>query len=532
MNRPSNGQSAGHDSFFGGVLRALQKRMRREQFETWFHGFRLRSCGDDVAEFTVPSVFVRDWLLKNYQEDILAAVETAAADGTRRRVVITLDDERRVRPVAPRPRDLVETETEAEASGETVAESSAMAGEATASDEIAADEIAAEWANHAVSGVARNGSPSTSGASASPFAGFRTSSSSTRDPYLTKLNKDYIFDQFVVGQCNRLAYAACNGIGEHPGRNYNPLYIHGNVGLGKTHLLQATCHSILRRQRDARVLYLSCEDFTNRFIQAIQAKRVDEFRQLHRNVDILVIDDVQFLANKERTQDEFFHTFNALHSAGRQIVISSDRPPPEIPTIEERLVSRFRWGLVAEMQKPDLETRVQIVKRKGRVRGVEFQEDVAQFIAERIDSNIRELEGAVVKVVGIAALVDREIDVELAQEALQGVRLRPKRNQVSLPDIMQLITREFSISPKELIGKRRTQAVSLPRQIGMYLSRESTEHSLEEIGRFFGNRDHTTVLYAVKKIRDRSKDDRMFRELLQSLNEQLFQDGLNDKRFS
>lgn len=488
MHRSSSGHTAGHDSFFGGVLRALQKRMRREQYETWFHGFRLGELTEESVEFTVPSVFVRDWLSKNYQEDIEAAVE--AADGIRRSVRISLDDQQ----ARPTPRHRPPLQQEASAS----ATATAMEVD-TAVDVF--DEAAALAAGPARSA---NGAPAK------------------RDPYLTRLNRDYVFDHYVVGSCNRLSYAACVGIGENPGRNYNPLFIHGNVGLGKTHLLQATCHAILRKQRDARVLYLSCEDFTNRFIHAIQNHQLDEFRELHRNVDILVIDDVQFLAKKERTQDEFFHTFNALYNANRQIVISSDRPPLEIPTIEERLVSRFKWGLVAEMEKPDFETRVAIVKRKGRVRGVDFNDDVAHFIAERINSNIRELEGAVVKVVGMAALVERDINVELVSEALNGSRSpHQRRSQVGLPDIMSLITREFSISAKEICGKRRTQAVSLPRQIGMYLSRESTEHSLEEIGRFFGNRDHTTVLYAVTKIKNRSKDDRMFRELLQNLNEQL-----------
>ena len=559
MHRTSSGLTTGHDSFFGGVLRALQKRMRREQYETWFHGFRLESVSEEAAEFTVPSVFVRDWLLKNYHRDIAVAVEQVA--GTPREVRITLDDSRRseassrqspLSPISPASQQTSPT-SQVSASHDGVehggpgqgvpghggpghggpgrhgVEDAGLAAER----EIAAEgDLGSNGVDPAVE-VGGDGSlamepefaPSPVRASGRSSAGTWSvsipSDGVRRDPYLTKLNKDYVFDQYVVGGCNRLAYAACVGVGENPGRNYNPLFIHGNVGLGKTHLLQATCHAILRKQREARVLYLSCEDFTNRFIKAIQDHRVDDFRELHRSVDILVIDDVQFLAGKERTQDEFFHTFNALYNANRQIVISSDRPPLEIPTIEERLVSRFKWGLVVEMEKPDFETRVAIVKRKGRVRGVEFGDDVAHFIAERVNSNIRELEGAVVKVVGMAALVEREITVELAQEALQGVRVKQKRNQVGLPDIMQLITREFSISAKEICGKRRTQAVSLPRQIGMYLSREATEHSLEEIGRFFGNRDHTTVLYAVTKIKNRSKDDRMFRDLLKNLNQQL-----------
>ena len=563
MHPSLNGQSAGHDSVFGGVLRALQKRMRREQYETWFHGFRLHRFDDESVEFTVPSVFVREWLLRNYKADIEAAVEVTI--GPDRDVRVALDAQEQE---AALPRGVAGVDMGSGVSATAIAaETTVDRGEelpAAAGDSVLRSVHAAESSRSRPLGDdGFDGDPSPggvpvltdtatvsteagsaeamddgefldSGPSASegrePLArepltltdtGVPHPSRGKRDQYLTKLNKDYILDQFVVGPCNRLAHAAGVAIGENPGRAYNPLFIHGNVGLGKTHLLQATCHEILRKQRSARVLYLSCEDFTNRFVQSVRANTVDEFRDLHRSVDILVIDDVQFLANKGKTQDEFFHTFNALYNAKRQIVISSDRPPVEIPTIEERLVSRFKWGLVTEMEKPCFDTRVTIVRRKARVRGIEFSDDVAHFIADKVDSNIRELEGAVVKVIGIAALVEREIDVALVKDALQGVCKHQHRSQVGLPDIMQLITREFSVSAKDICGKRRTQKVSLPRQIGMFLSRERTEHSLEEIGRFFGNRDHTTVLYAVSKIKTRSRDDRMFRDLLKSLDEQL-----------
>ena len=336
----------------------------------------------------------------------------------------------------------------------------------------------------------------------------------------TELNQNYTFDQFVVGPCNRLAQAAALAAGTTPGRAYNPLFVHGNVGLGKTHLLQAICQTVLRKNRDARVLYMSCEDFTNRFIHCIQTGELDAFREYHRNIDVLVIDDVQFLANKDKTQDEFFHTFNALYNANRQIIISSDRPPSEIPTIEERLVSRFRWGLVAEMEVPCPETRVAIIKRKARLRRVEIPDDVAWFIAERIDTNIRELEGAVIKVVGVASITERPLSVELAEEALKGVVVSRTR-KLTLSDVMSVVTAHFSVSARELTGKGRTRAVGLPRQICMYLCRQTPEQSLEEIGRFFGNRDHTTVIYAVQKIKKRVKEDRVFRELVNTLSVRL-----------
>lgn len=331
-----------------------------------------------------------------------------------------------------------------------------------------------------------------------------------------ELSRNYTFDQFVVGPCNRLSHAAALAVSDNPGRAYNPLFVHGSVGLGKTHVLQAICHEIRRKDDNARVLYLSCEEFTNRFINSISAGRLEEFRELHREADVLVIDDVQFLADKGKTQEEFFHTFNALYHAQRQIVLSSDRPPSEIPTIEDRLVSRFKWGLVVEMAMPCLETRTAIVRRKARARQVELAEDVAFHIAKRIDTNIRELEGAITKVLGVAEITEREITVDLVDEALRGVISRRQR-PVSLTDVVELVTNEFSLSARELTGKGRAQTVSLPRQVCMFIARQLTDLSYDEIGRSFSGRDHTTVLYAVRKVEKRIKDDRVFREMVTSL---------------
>ena len=337
----------------------------------------------------------------------------------------------------------------------------------------------------------------------------------------TSLSAGYTFEDFVVGPCNRLSHAAALAVGENPGRAYNPLFIHGNVGLGKTHLLQAACHQIRRKQPDARVLYISCEEFTNRFIQAIQDGCLDVFRGFHRSVDVLVIDDVQFLANKDRTQEEFFHTFNALFNTNRQIIISSDRSPSEIPTVEDRLVSRFRWGLVAELEVPCFETRVAIVKRKARARHVDLSDEVAYFIAERIDTNIRELEGAIVKVVGVASILQRPIDVDLAQEALRGVVVSRRNRKLTIADVVQAVTDHYAVTMRDLTGKSRTQAISVPRQVCMYLCRQHTDESLESIGRFFGNRDHTTVMYGVQKIQKRVKEDPSISELIEAFGRRL-----------
>ena len=339
-------------------------------------------------------------------------------------------------------------------------------------------------------------------------------------PSVCELNTNYTFDQFVVGPCNRLSHAAALAVGDNPGRAYNPLFVHGNVGLGKTHLLQAICHEIRRKDEHARVLYLSCEEFTNRFIHAIQSGRLDDFRNLHRTADVLVIDDIQFLAGKDKTQDEFFHTFNALYNANRQIVLSSDRAPTEIPTVEERLVSRFKWGLVVEMEVPCLETRAAIVRRKARSKQIDLPEDVAFVIAKRVDTNIRELEGAITKVLGVAQITGRPITVELVGEALRGV-VSQRSRPISVSDVVNLVSTEFSIAARELTGKGRTQTVSQPRQICMYLLRQVTDLSYEEIGGYFGDRDHTTVLYAVKRMDRRTKEDRMFRDLVQKLMSRL-----------
>jgi chromosomal replication initiator protein len=486
--------------------------VRREHFETWFRSLLLVSIDERQVEFSVTSHFVRDWLTKNFFTAIQEAV-TAVAGGSRR-VTLSLREEDGWdnNPIAAGiTAGLLAGQLGSPQFGSAQLGNGMLAAPAgVATGPMAASNIPA--ANTPLANETGRGNSHGAGASL------------PRPLLASQLNPNYTFDKFVVGPCNRLAHASALAIGENPGFAYNPLFVHGNVGLGKTHLLQAICQTVMRRDPKARVLYMSCEDFTNKFIQAIQNGALDDFRNCHRSVDVLVIDDIQFLANKEKTQDEFFHTFNALYDAQKQIVLSSDRPPIEIPTVEERLVSRFKWGLVAEVDAPCLQTREAIVRRKAKARGIDLADDVVAFVAERIATNIRELEGAVIKVIGIAAITLRTITRELAEEALRGI-IRAPANQVSVDDVMTLITSEFAISARDLTGKSRTQAVSLPRQIAMYLVRSHTELSLEDIGRFFGNRDHTTVLYAVTKIRERSQKDRMFKELLDSLSNRLVARG-------
>jgi chromosomal replication initiator protein len=306
---------------------------------------------------------------------------------------------------------------------------------------------------------------------------------------------------------------------QHPGKAYNPLFIHGSVGLGKTHLIQAVCHALLERKRDTKVLYLNCESFTNDFIHALEHTELERFRNRYRYLDILVVDDIHFLANKDRTQEEFFHTFNTLYNAGKQIVLSSDSPPGEIPTLENRLVSRFRWGMVAEIEKPVYETRFSIVRRKARTMGVEMPEDAARFIAETVDSNIRELEGNVVKVVGSALIMERPVTLPLVKEVLRNADNAPPR--ITMEEIINATTRQYQVKVSELQSKKRTQSITLPRQICMFLARQLTGLSLEEIGGYLGGRDHTTVMYAVERVQELEQKDQRLRATIAAIRDRL-----------
>ncbi len=494
-NVPDSLCTSGQAPLLQSILLQLVDRVRRDQFEPWFRSLALARADDRDVELSVTSQFVKNWLQNNYLTAIRDSI--TAALGGRRRVSLSLREEDGWDCTTLLPGTHHQASTSKSPRPEPTLELEAGAGE---------------------TGGPAAPAPLQAPASRTESRGEPQKADGRLVP--SQLNPNYTFDKFVVGPCNRLAHAAALAIAENPGRAYNPLFIHGNVGLGKSHLLQAICQTVMARDPKARVLYLSCEDFTNTYIRSIQSNNLDDFRRLYRSVDVLVVDDVQFLANKEKTQEEFFHTFNALYDLQKQIVMSSDRPPAEIPTVEERLVSRFRWGLVAEIEAPCFETRVAIVRRKAKARSVEMADEVAYFIAERVTNNIRELEGAVIKVVGIAAITDRPITVELAEEALRGVAMR-RQSQVSVDDVMSLITSDFAISARDLTGKSRTQAVSLPRQIAMFLVRDHTDLSLEDIGRVFGNRDHTTVLYAVGKIRERSQKDRMFKEMLDGLSNRL-----------
>ena len=337
------------------------------------------------------------------------------------------------------------------------------------------------------------------------------------------LSPDYCFDAFVVGPGNRLAHAAAIAVTSKLGRAYNPFFVHGAVGLGKTHLLQSICQATLCNQPSARILYISCNTFMETFLECVKIGRMNDFRNRFRNVDLLVIDDIHFLSKREQTQEEFFHTFNMLHQSGRQIVLSSDAAPSDIPDLEQRLVSRFNSGLVARIDRPCYETRVSILKAKARLHDLVLPEDVSAYVAARIDSNIRELEGALTKIRGFALATGRPIQLDLAKEALGVVALvsGSKNNHPSMQSILDSVVSYYDVKLSDLVGKRRHKSIVLPRQVCMWLARHHTRYSLEEIGGYLGGRDHTTVLHAVRTVTARSTMDDSLRADVARLEESL-----------
>ncbi len=437
------------------VLEGLRKRTRPQQFQTWFAPLHLRQFTEEQLELGVPNKFYSDWLEKHYLDVLRESLQEAVGAVPAIRFV-------------PDPAiKLVHPDQEGASPAEGKAPAPSLAP------------------------------PGTGPATAAP-----PPSLPTKDVGLVP---GYTFETFVVGPCNRMAHAAALAVVESPGKAYNPLFMHGAVGLGKTHLVQAVCSALRLRNPALALRYMSCESFMNEFIGSIQQGDTDSFRDKYRRSDLLVIDDVHFLAKGESTQEEFFHTFNALYNTHRQIILSSDRSPEEIRSIEERLVSRFKWGLVCRLDPPDFETRVAIVKKKASLLGKELPAEVLNLIATTVASNIRELEGAINRVIGYARLANRPVDLPLAQEALRDISA--PRRRISIEEIMQVVADAYDVKVTDLQSKRKSKSVALPRQICMHLARKLTSHSLEEIGGYFGGRDHTTVLYADGKIRALSESD-------------------------
>jgi len=341
-------------------------------------------------------------------------------------------------------------------------------------------------------------------------------------PVCFVLNPRYKFDTFVVGDCNRFAHAACSAVAEAPAKAYNPLFVYGGVGLGKTHLLHAIANEIIHKNPHWKIVYVSSEVFTNDLINALRDQRIPEFREKYRHgVDILLVDDIQFIAGKEKTEEEFFHTFNALHASGKQIIVTSDRPPKELKTLGERLRSRFEWGLMADIQPPELETRIAILRKKAADENLKVPDDVTDFLATQIPSNIRELEGALTRIVAYSSLVHKQLTVNFAETIIKDMVSQRRNKPVTISLIKRVVSEYFNVSIEDLSIRKRTKEVAEARQIAMYLSRTMTTSSLPKIGEEFGGRDHTTVMYACDKIKETSNSDPGFKRMIEEINDKL-----------
>src|SRR5436190_2789677 len=336
---------------------------------------------------------------------------------------------------------------------------------------------------------------------------------------LAGLNPRYTFDTFIVGSSNQFAHAACRAVAEAPSRSYNPLFIYGGVGLGKTHLMHAVGQFVLQHDRNLKLTYISSERFMNEMINAVRYDRILDFRERYRSVDVLLVDDIQFVSGKEGTQTEFFHTFNALYDAQKQIVLSSDRPPHEIPALEERLRSRFEWGLIADIQSPDLETKVAILKRKADAEAVPLPDNVAIYIAGRIKSNIRELEGSLIRLIAYASLTGQEITLALAQEVLRNI-IEHEDKAITVEIIQKSVSEYYNLKLADLKSRNNSKSVAMPRQVAMYLCKSLTRASLPEIGRSFGGKHHSTVIHSIRKIEDLRKREGEFNQMIANMMEQ------------
>ncbi len=341
------------------------------------------------------------------------------------------------------------------------------------------------------------------------------------DNLINFLNPKYTFDTFVIGNSNRFAHAASLAVAQSPAHAYNPLFIYGGVGLGKTHLMHAIGHHILNNNKNMKVLYVTSEKFTNDLINAIKDDKNEEFRSKYRSVDVLLIDDIQFIGDKERTQEEFFHTFNTLYESNKQIVVSSDRPPKEIQQLEDRLISRFEWGLIADIQPPDFETRIAILKKKAQQENIDVPNDVMVYMAKQIQSNIRELEGALIKVAAYSTFIETDITIEMAEEALRDILTQNAKREINARYIEEVVAKRYGIKIEDMKSKKRTRNFTIPRQVAMYLCRELTDMSLPKIGEEFGGKDHTTVIHSYDKIAKDIQDDSETRSTIESIKKEI-----------
>jgi chromosomal replication initiator protein len=494
------------------ALGTLQVQTSRQEFNTWLRRASLISVDNGVATIGTPSAFYREGLESRYSGPLRELLSSLVGFPVAVRVVIASPSFRADPAAIGRERGVELQDM-------------------------------SEYERAATLGVSRpNGEPFTPVNDYSNGhtvdAGGRTNGNGHGGTYdrlpmqqlefgsamrTGMLNARYTFDRFIVGPSNRLANAACMAVAEHPAAAYNPLFLYGGVGLGKTHLLHAIGNYALDRDPEINVLYVSSEKFTNDLINAIRRQQTEEFRVRYRNIDILLIDDIQFIAGKESTQEEFFHTFNTLHSSGKQIVISSDKPPKAILTLEERLRSRFEWGLIVDVQMPDLETRTAILRTKAEQMLTSIPAEVIDFLAHRIQSNIRELEGCLNRVVAYAQMTGAPVSVEVATAALSELLVTSRRKRVSSEAILRTVAEFYGVDLRAMQGRGRSRNIVVPRQVAMYLLREETESSLVDIGRLLGDRDHTTVMYGCEKITEELNTDSRLRQEVNTIREKLLQ---------
>ena len=465
------------------VLVELETQISRSAFDNWLRQTRLADVVDDIAIVHAPNAFSASTLQGRYA----SRVERALSDviGRRINVNFTVDQEMAQVPGRARPaREPRQPETSSR---------QAPPPKTPRRPERIADRPPTGLGNRQLA----------------------------LEPSAHGLVPRLTFETYVVGSSNRLAHAAAQAIAEHPGAQYNPFFVHGGVGLGKTHLLHAVGHRALEINPDLRITYVTSETFTNDVINAIRSQRMEEFRGRYRSTDILMVDDIQFIAGKESTQEEFFHTFNTLYQNGKQVIVSSDQPPRSIAQLEERMRSRFAGGLIADVQSPDFEMRTAILRTKAEELGINLPSDVVEFISHRDQTNIRELEGALNKILMMAQLYNRPLNLSLAMEALSDAVASQRRVQTTTSDVMDAVTRHFKVEERDLKGRQRTKTIVLPRQVAMYLLREETDISLEEIGRSMGGRDHTTVMHGIKKIEAALENDVQLRSDIMAIRESL-----------
>ena len=474
------------------ILLAVEKRLNRQSFDTWIRPIHFEGVDDSghVLHLRAPNHVVKDWVSTNYSDVLDASLSELNLSEYQLDWAVEEESQNSNSTKVKQDEELASLDLEEKTvSGPSKSNSSSLFSllEAAESDGL------------------------TPGATT--FVDI--------EPLENSLNPKCSFQNFVVGSCNQFAHAAALAVAEAPGKTYNPLYIYGGVGLGKTHLMHAIGHAIKERNRYLRLSYLSSERFMNELINAIRYDKAQTFREKYRSIDVMLMDDIQFMAGKERTQEEFFHTFNALYDGQKQIVISSDCPPREIPTLEERLHSRFEWGLIADIESPDLETKVAILKRKADLDGVVLPDDVAFFIAGKVKSNIRELEGSLVRLIAISSLRGLPISKMLAQDAIRNIAEDDQPAGITLEQIQRTVAAHYKLRVDDLKSKNNSRQIAVPRQVAMYLCKRLTKHSFPEIGREFGGKHHTTVIHSVEKIEGLVSKDQNFHRVVSDIMDNL-----------